>query len=89
MWYRFFCTHGGGHQSKNEEYCWFEVKPSPDELEEKWQEIFNEFNYTNATGDAEEVAGLPVEAHAAQVKRFKGLIEYAESMLKILNQNSK
>lgn len=64
-WYRFYCTCGPGHQSRDEKYLFFEEEPNEDYLEDYWDLFFRDYDYP--IGGWEAVDELPEKVRAEMI----------------------
>lgn len=85
-WYKFSAHHGGGHQSKSEEYVWFDTIPDNEQLEIDWDDwVINE-QFENPVGDAVLIAELPENVKLRKISEYERCIERAKRMLQILEE---
>lgn len=90
-WYRFYCTHGPGHQGKDETYKYYDGfgKDATEEwikelLEEDWQEWCRVEWFENAIGSQELVEELPEQERRNQILKYRRRAKAALDMLMIL-----
>lgn len=81
-WYRFYATHGPGHQSRSERYLYFEEPLSDEEQEERWDALFRHKDWP--IGDTEKVDALPEKERERQIRDYRGRLEYVTEMLRVL-----
>lgn len=89
IWIRFWCDHGGGHQSHDECYKWFQTEMDKNDLEDIWTDWVNSEYWHNCEGGSETVEALPESVLDKKIKDCTYQIEIHETELKRLQELKK
>jgi len=83
-WYRFSANHGPGHQSRSEEYRYFDKRIDKEEKEFQWNYIFDTFEYDWPIGNVTCVRKVPEAVRTNMIEDYKDKKAHAVKMLKVL-----
>lgn len=81
-WYKFYASHGPGHQSETIFYRWYDEVLNKDLRDEFWQDAFRENEWP--IGGVRLCAKLPEKVHREEIDRHNRRIKSAQYMLKVL-----
>jgi hypothetical protein len=81
-WYKFYATHGPGHQSETVFYRWYDEVLSSDLRNEFWQDEFRDREWP--VGYVRRVPRLPRSVWYELVREFEGRLGRAQQILQIL-----
>jgi hypothetical protein len=90
MWYKFTFEYGGGHQAHVEEYEWYDGRilgkrdAHREELKLIWEQKANHYGNNVLCGKVTKVRRLPTIILEDKLNKYRGDIQHARKMLKIL-----
>jgi len=83
-WYRFYATHGPGHQGERIAYLPSDAPYTVEGAKEAWYEWVAREGLDDAVGRAERVHKLPRRVHAQLVAEYAFQLQNAQHMLEVL-----
>ena len=86
MWYKFYCSHGPGHQSSDTDYFYYSYELSEEVKQDEWETWVNRNYWYNTLGEVELIISMPQKEKDRKWRECYAQIERMREILKAITE---